>query len=438
MADAGVVAAILFVLLLCAGGILVWHLRNHEKDVKLRALGMVIGNSCNSVQANPVSAGSGEYSYVSPAYSGNYRSSTTSGTFGSGPSYSSSMAAGTYHARGSSHSRSSRNYSYSHAPTHAHGRSPRGGAGMPPPPPHPPPPPPPPPPSPPHPLPQGRAPGQVGHHRAESLEAFRRGFALAELRLATANFGAHMKLAEGNTGAVFRGELPGGTTVAVKMLKPRESLPAGTSGTSGTFRTDDADEFLGAGAFRKELAVLTEHRHINIIAMLGHCLSEVATAPQCLVLEFMEGGSLEERLEAWRVSNKERKKMKKAVGGSRVAALPAPQRFAIASDVARGLRYLHAEANPPIIHQDIKSANILLCTHRDGRLLAKVGDFGTARYNPTRLRRGTAGTHHETENVVGTMPYMPPEVRSFKLFSACVSTTGTTLAAWFRCSECPH
>ena len=405
MADAGVVVLILFVLLMCAG--ILWHMRNHEKDVKLRALGMAIGSNMNSSaqQANPVSAG-GEYSYVSPAYSGDYHSSTASGTFGSGgPSYSSSMAAGTYHARGSSHSHSSRNYSYSHAPPHARGRASRGGAGIPPP----------------H-LPwsaaaaaasaRGRAPGH-GHHRTESLEVFRRGFALAELRLATANFGAHMKLAEGNTGAVFRGELPGGTTVAVKMLKPRASLSC--TGSGGTFGSTDSDEFLGAGAFRKELAVLTEHRHINIIAMLGHCLSEVATAPQCLVLEFMEGGSLEERLEAWRVTSKERKKMKKAVGGSRVAALPAPQRFAIASDVARGLRYLHAEANPPIIHQDIKSANILLCTHRDGRLLAKVGDFGTARYNPKRLRRGTAGTHHETENVVGTMPYMPPEVRSDKL-----------------------
>ena len=41
-------------------------------------------------------------------------------------------------------------------------------------------------------------------------------------------------------------------------------------------------------------------------------------------------------------------------------SLTAEERFSIASDVARGLEYLHVSAHPPIIHQDVKSANILL------------------------------------------------------------------------------
>ena len=106
---------------------------------------------------------------------------------------------------------------------------------------------------------------------------------------------------------------------------------------------------------------------------------------QCLVFEFMAGGSLRSRI---------------ASG----TALAAQQRFDIASDVARGLRYLHVMADPPIIHQDVKTDNILLADV-GGRLVAKVADFGTARYAPSLL----GNTHHSTQMVIGTKPYQPME-----------------------------
>jgi len=72
-------------------------------------------------------------------------------------------------------------------------------------------------------------------------------------------------------------------------------------------------------------------------------------------------------------------------------------RLSIALGSAKGILYLHTEADPPIIHRDIKANNILL----DSRLNAKVADFGISRLAPSPNTDGFITAHIST-NVKGT------------------------------------
>lgn len=61
----------------------------------------------------------------------------------------------------------------------------------------------------------------------------------------------------------------------------------------------------------------------------------------------------------------------------------------------QGVAYIH-NMNPKVIHRDLKTQNLLL--FQDYQIL-KICDFGTA-------------THVDATDLVGTVYYMAPEVRS--------------------------
>ena len=77
--------------------------------------------------------------------------------------------------------------------------------------------------------------------------------------------------------------------------------------------------------------------------------------------------------------------------------VPIGTKIWIIKDVALGLRYLHTR-NPPIIHRDLSSNNVLLSKGMEG----KIGDLGTARLvDPRRQSKMTKAP--------GTVDFMPPE-----------------------------
>lgn len=90
-------------------------------------------------------------------------------------------------------------------------------------------------------------------------------------------------------------------------------------------------------------------------------------------------------------------------------ALSFSMRLSLALGSARGILYLHSEADPPIFHRDIKASNILL----DSKFLAKVADFGLSRLAPAPDMEGDLPGHVSTV-VKGTPVSFPVFIFFFR------------------------
>ncbi|XP_028117514.1 putative leucine-rich repeat receptor-like serine/threonine-protein kinase At2g19230 isoform X3 [Camellia sinensis] len=196
--------------------------------------------------------------------------------------------------------------------------------------------------------------GNVG---GRTLKLKNRRFSYSEVVSITNNF--ERVIGKGGFGTVYLGYLKDGTEVAVKMLSRSSSQ--------------------GSEQFWTEAELLTTVHHRNLAALIGYCDEGSNTA---LIYEYMINGNLQECL-----LDKKR------------AVLTWEQRLQIAIDAAQALEYLHDGCKPPIIHRDIKTANILL----NEKLQAKVADFGLSRIFPVE-----DGSHVSTA-VVGTFGYLDPE-----------------------------
>ncbi|KAL2923118.1 MDIS1-interacting receptor like kinase 2 [Bienertia sinuspersici] len=160
----------------------------------------------------------------------------------------------------------------------------------------------------------------------------------------TNNFDSKYCIGFGAYGRVYKAEIPNGQVLAVKKLH---------SGTK-------EKAALVARSFVSEVTALTEIRHRNIVKFYGFCLQEDMPF---LLYEYMERGSLAEVLSS----------------NEGAQELDWGKRLWIIKGVADALAYMHHSCLPPLVHRDISSKNILLCS----QLEAHVADFGTAKFlNP--------------------------------------------------------
>lgn len=130
--------------------------------------------------------------------------------------------------------------------------------------------------------------------------------------------------------------------------------------------------------FRREALAVAALKHPHIVQIFD--VGEADGHPY-LVLEYVEGGSLAQRL------------------GRQQRPWPAPAAARLVETLARAMAYAHAQG---VIHRDLKPGNILLEVGTD---LPKVTDFGLAkRLDETLPTEGT-----KTGAVIGTPAYIAPE-----------------------------
>ncbi|XP_065029104.1 rust resistance kinase Lr10-like [Musa acuminata AAA Group] len=174
------------------------------------------------------------------------------------------------------------------------------------------------------------------------------------------------KLGQGGYGSVYKGELPNGIPVAVKMLEKSKG---------------EGEEFIN------EVATIGRIHHVNIVRLLGFC-SEGST--RALVYEFMPNESLEKR-----IFSRDAKEADKP-------SLSLEKLLHIATGIARGVEYLHQGCQQRILHFDIKPHNVLL----DDELNPKISDFGLAKLCSREQSLVTMTAAR------GTMGYIAPEMYS--------------------------
>ncbi|RLN15267.1 hypothetical protein BBO99_00003950 [Phytophthora kernoviae] len=141
----------------------------------------------------------------------------------------------------------------------------------------------------------------------------------------------------------------------------------------------------------------------------------------CIISEYCARGSLRDVLKQ-----------------EQVQSLSWPTKLRLALGISHGIQYLH-NANPPMIHRDLKSPNVLV----DDSWHAKIADFGTLRFSEivssaaqlqssqTKVRSSAKIPVVEMTGLVGTTRWMAPEVmRGEHIYTSKVDIYSLALILW--------
>ncbi|WCJ18601.1 Protein kinase superfamily protein [Euphorbia peplus] len=185
-------------------------------------------------------------------------------------------------------------------------------------------------------------------------------FHYSDLEAATNGFSDQKLLGKGSHGCVYKAVIRG-RHVAIK--KPSRCLDFG----------QEVDN---------EMEILSKIHSPRLVNLLGFAND---TKHRLLVVEFMSNGTLYDVLHSSTPSSTSRT----PTWGRRIR---------LALQIAKAVDVLHS-LNPPVIHRDIKSANVLI----DRNYNARLGDFGLA------LRCGIDDDYRlKSTPPAGTMGYLDP------------------------------
>ncbi|KAL7068695.1 protein kinase domain-containing protein [Cryptosporidium serpentis] len=205
-----------------------------------------------------------------------------------------------------------------------------------------------------------------------------------------------------------------GTDVAVKLLGNLADLQnMGKEGEIPCLISNEKNS-LRLKEFEGEVNIMKHVRHPNIILYMG---GNIRSNPPFVVTEYCAGGSLFNLLHGISQHNE---KLDQVTFTGPSFKLTIYQRLKILLDIARGIYFLHS-SDPPIVHRDIKSLNILLAYPVDNQNdipLAKVGDLGLCKH----ASNGNEGSYYgnKVENVVGTYQWMAPEVITNQIYNTYI------------------
>ena len=155
--------------------------------------------------------------------------------------------------------------------------------------------------------------------------------------------------------------------------------------------------------FRREVLTMSQLAHPNIVNLKGFSNKP----PFSMVMELVPHGTLYDFLR-------------------KPDPIPWPTRIRIAYDIAAAMHFLHS-ADPPLIHKDLKSPNILLAgTKHDDLIVAKVADFGISGKLYSDKFKAITAKEREVENPT----WLAPEVIKAQPYTAAADVYPYGIMLW--------
>uniref|UniRef100_A0A1D1XYD9 Protein STRUBBELIG-RECEPTOR FAMILY 3 n=2 Tax=Anthurium amnicola TaxID=1678845 RepID=A0A1D1XYD9_9ARAE len=162
-------------------------------------------------------------------------------------------------------------------------------------------------------------------------------FSVGSLQQYTNSFSEENVIRDGRLGRVYQAKLPDGKLLAIIKL-------------------DNGNNTLPADGFFELVLSISELQHPNIVELVGYCAEH---GQRLLVYNYFSRRTLHDVLHS---------------GDDLKRKLSWNTRIQVALGAARALEYLHEACQPPVVHQNFESSNVLL----DDKLEVHVCDCGLA------------------------------------------------------------